>query len=84
MIRSGASSNLVLSSLVFEYGCDAMILLDSELTVRAQPGCAGAPGLASRPGGWVAGLSYGAGLSPGPRAPGQRRQACSLPRLTGG
>ena len=35
MIRSGASSNLVLSSLVFEYGCDAMILLDSERTVRA-------------------------------------------------
>jgi len=35
VIRSGASSNLVLSSLVFEYGCDAMILLDSELTVRA-------------------------------------------------
>ena len=33
MIRSGASSNLVLCSLVFEYGCDAMILLDSELTL---------------------------------------------------
>ena len=34
-MRPGASSTLVISSLVFEYGCDAMILLDSELTVRA-------------------------------------------------
>jgi DNA-binding winged helix-turn-helix (wHTH) protein len=34
-MRSGATSNLVLSSLVFEYGCDAMILLDSERIVRA-------------------------------------------------
>lgn len=34
-IRTGASSNLVLSSLVFEYSCDAIVLLDSESTVRA-------------------------------------------------
>jgi DNA-binding winged helix-turn-helix (wHTH) protein len=34
-MRTGAGSNLVLSSLVFEYACDAMVLLDSELTVRA-------------------------------------------------
>ncbi len=33
-MRPGASS-LVLSSLVFEYGCDAMVMLDSEYTVRA-------------------------------------------------
>jgi len=34
-MRSGASSTLVISSLVFEYGCDAMILVDSEYKVRA-------------------------------------------------
>lgn len=34
-MKSGAGSNLVLSSLVFEYGCDAIILLDSERLVRA-------------------------------------------------
>lgn len=34
-MRTGAGSNLVLSSLVFEYGCDAMILLDSDFIVRA-------------------------------------------------
>lgn len=34
-MRSGASASLVLSSLVFEYVCDAMILVDSESTVRA-------------------------------------------------
>lgn len=34
-MRPGSNSALVLSSLVFEYACDAMILLDSELTVRA-------------------------------------------------
>lgn len=35
MLKTGATSSLVLSSLVFEYGCDAMILLDSERIVRA-------------------------------------------------
>lgn len=35
MLKSGAGSSLVLSSLVFEYGCDAMVLLDSERIVRA-------------------------------------------------
>lgn len=34
-MRPGANSSLVLSSLVFEYSCDAMILVDSECIVRA-------------------------------------------------
>jgi len=34
-VRSGANASLVLSSLVFEYVCDAMVMVDSELTVRA-------------------------------------------------
>ena len=77
MIRSGASSNLVLSSLVFEYGCDAMILLDSELTVRALNPAAQAL-LGWRPD-QAAGLSYGAGLPPGTRAPRRQWQARALP-----
>lgn len=35
MMKTGANSSLVLSSMVFEYGCDAMILLDSDRMVRA-------------------------------------------------
>ena len=75
MIRSGASSNLVLSSLAFEYGCDAMILLDSELTVRALNPAAQAL-LGWRP---DQAVSYGAGLPPGTRAPSWQWQVRPLP-----
>lgn len=34
-MRIGGGSNLVLSSLIFEYACDAIVVLDSERMVRA-------------------------------------------------